>query len=46
VAGTYNCARYEPEKHRALDIWAEHLDSIIAGREAKVVPIQQKKGTA
>lgn len=40
VAGVYNRNTYEPEKRRALDMWAEHLDAIIAGRTAKVVPIR------
>lgn len=40
VAGIYNRNTYEPEKRRALDIWAEHLDAIVTGRSAKVVPLR------
>lgn len=44
VAGVYNRNQYEPEKRRALDVWAEHLDAIIAGRKAKVVPLRAEAG--
>ncbi|MYZ47337.1 tyrosine-type recombinase/integrase [Propylenella binzhouense] len=40
VAGVYNRNQYEPEKRRALDQWAEHLDAIVAGRKAKIVPLR------
>ncbi len=40
VAGVYNRSRYEPEKRRALDRWAEHLDAIVRDRAAKVVPLR------
>ncbi|MFC3725462.1 tyrosine-type recombinase/integrase [Neoaquamicrobium sediminum] len=40
VAGIYNRNRYEPEKRRALDQWAERLDAIVSGRAAKVVPLR------
>ncbi|SKA11203.1 tyrosine-type recombinase/integrase [Consotaella salsifontis] len=40
VAGVYNRARYEPEKRRALDMWAEHLEAIISKRESVVVPMK------
>lgn len=39
VAGVYNRNAYDPEKRRALDMWAERLDAIARGRAAKVVPI-------
>lgn len=39
VAGVYNRNLYEPEKRRALDMWAEHLDGIISGKKAVVVPM-------
>lgn len=39
VAGVYNRARYEPERRRALDMWAEHLDSVVNGRTGIVVPL-------
>jgi integrase len=40
VAGVYNRSRYEPEKRRALDRWAEHLEAVIAGRKAVVTPLR------
>lgn len=42
VAGTYNRHRYEAEKRRALDIWAEHLDTTTTGRKAVVQPLKRK----
>lgn len=42
VAGVYNRNTYDAEKRRALDQWAEHLDAIIAGRKAKVVPFRSE----
>jgi integrase len=39
VAGIYNRAAYEAEKARALQLWAEHLMSIVEGRKPKVVPL-------
>ncbi|MDZ5697629.1 tyrosine-type recombinase/integrase [Chelativorans sp. M5D2P16] len=41
VAGVYNRNQYEPEKRRALDMWAEHLGGVIEGREAKVRPLRR-----
>jgi integrase len=41
VAGIYNRASYEPEKRRALEIWAEHLLAIVEGRAAAVVPLKR-----
>lgn len=42
VSGVYNRFRYEAEKRRALDIWAEHLDAITTGRKAVVQPLKRK----
>ncbi|ORE97475.1 site-specific integrase [Aurantimonas sp. 22II-16-19i] len=42
VAGVYNRTRYEPEKRRALDMWADHLDAIVTGRKAVVVPMVER----
>ncbi len=38
VAGTYNYARYEAEKRRALTQWAEHLLAIVEDRAPKIIP--------
>lgn len=43
VAGTYNRHRYEHEKRRALDMWAERLDAIVSGRAAVVTPLRREK---
>lgn len=42
VAGVYNRAQYEPEKRRALDIWAEHLETAAEGRGAKIIPLRSE----
>jgi len=41
VAGIYNRATYEPEKATALARWAEHLATIVAGRESNVAPLRR-----
>ncbi|MBR1157196.1 site-specific integrase [Bradyrhizobium sp. JYMT SZCCT0428] len=40
VAGTYNREQYEPEKRAALERWADHIASIVAGRAGNVVPLR------
>lgn len=39
VAGVYNRAAYDKEKRRALDMWAEHLESVIGGQPSNVISI-------
>jgi integrase len=41
VAGIYNRASYEAEKRRALELWANQIEQIVAGRAAKVVPMKR-----
>jgi len=41
VAGIYNRASYESGKRRALDLWANHVEQIVAGHKAKVVPMKR-----
>ncbi len=41
VAGTYNRAVYAPEKKAALERWAAHVEGLIKGRAAKVVPLHK-----
>jgi integrase len=36
VAGTYNRARYEPTKKKALVRWASHLIALVEGRDSNV----------
>jgi integrase len=40
VAGTYNHATYEPEKRIAWARWAGHVESIISGKPAIVLPLR------
>ena len=37
VVGVYQRHRYEPEQRVALEMWAEHVAEIVAGRQPKVV---------
>jgi integrase len=40
VAGTYNRSAYRTEKRRALDLWSEHLMTVVEGRKSKVVSLR------
>ena len=40
VAGTYNRAVYAAEKKAALERWAEHVEGLVSGKTAKVVPFR------
>jgi integrase len=40
VAGTYNRSTYAAEKAEALQRWADHVEALVAGRPAKVVPLR------
>ena len=40
VAGIYNTATYDSERREALVRWADHVASVVMGREAKVVPFR------
>jgi integrase len=42
VAGRYNHAQYNPEKRQALDRWAEHVMTLVAGEPPKVVPLRRE----
>lgn len=41
VAGTYNRATYAVEKKAALERWAAHVEGLITGKPAKVVPLHR-----
>jgi integrase len=43
VAGIYNRSTYETAKREALNLWSEHLASIVTGRSGTVVPISTGK---
>jgi integrase len=42
VAGVYNRAAYAPEKKAALERWAAHVEGLVTGKAAKVVPMPPK----
>jgi integrase len=41
VAGVYNKALYLRERAEALNLWADHLTSIVQGRENNVAPLKR-----
>ena len=41
VAGVYNRALYEPEKRRALDIWANYVKETCSGKNRKIIPLKK-----
>jgi hypothetical protein len=44
IGGVYNKARYEAEKRRALDLWAEHVRVLVEGARKVVVPLRGAAG--
>jgi hypothetical protein len=46
VAGTYNHAKYNRQKRRALDLWAAHVAALVAGEPPKVVPLRPPAAVA
>jgi integrase len=42
VAGVYNRAAYAAEKKNALERWAAHIDGLVTGRAADVVPMKAR----
>jgi integrase len=40
VAGVYNRASYEREKRQALDLWGEHVMTLVERRATNVVPLR------
>ena len=46
VAGIYNRATYLPEKRQALDLWAAHVEALVAGKAASnVVSLRETAAT-
>jgi integrase len=43
VAGIYNRATYAQQKREALNLWADHLAGIVAGRKPKVVSLNRNR---
>ena len=43
VTAVYDRHSYLPEKRKALDLWARHIESIVSGtKDDNVVPIRGK----
>jgi integrase len=43
VVGVYQRHAFGPEKRQALDAWARHVEQIVSGKSAKVVPIGRRR---
>jgi integrase len=41
VAGIYNRAMYAKEKAEALNLWADHIAAVLAGRKSNVTPLKR-----
>lgn len=41
ISRVYNQNTYEPEKRRALDLWANYVIKLVEGRESNVTPLRQ-----
>jgi integrase len=41
LSGIYNRNPYEPEKRRALELWADHVMALAEGRESNIVTLQR-----
>jgi hypothetical protein len=41
VAGVYNRSQLLPERRAALERWASHVQGIVTGRPAQVVPLRR-----
>jgi len=46
VAGIYNRALYAAEKRQALDLWSEHVRSLIEGTEPRIFPLRPREPAA
>ena len=45
IAGVYNRASYLNEKRQALELWGEHITTLVDGRARNVVPLRQHRTT-
>lgn len=43
VAGVYNKSELLPERKAALERWASHIEGLVSGKAAKVVPMKKVK---
>ncbi len=46
VAGIYNKASYAREREAAMTLWAEHVQRLLDGSGAKVLPMRRKQDSA
>ena len=42
VTAIYNRFKYDDEKRAALDAWARHVDRLVNGTSAEVVPLRRE----
>lgn len=45
VGGTYNRSLYAAEKRDALDRWSKHVENLVLGQTAKIVPFKPADGS-
>jgi hypothetical protein len=43
VAGVYARHDYAAEKRKAVEAWARHIETILSGQAAKVVPLVRRE---
>jgi integrase len=41
ISRVYNRNSYEPEKRRALDLWADHVMALVGGHRSNVAPLRR-----
>jgi integrase len=46
IARTYNKAQYLPERRKLMDLWGNHVSTLVSGRQNKVTPIRRKPAAA
>jgi integrase len=44
IAGVYNRSQLLPERKAALESWALHVQGLVSGQSAQVVPLARKRG--
>ena len=42
VVGIYQRHQFDVEKRQALDAWARHVDALVSGKAAKIVPLSRR----
>jgi integrase len=41
ISRVYNRSTYEPEKRRALELWADHVTAVVEGQPSNIVTLQR-----